>query len=230
MTGDASAIKGFDGPQVAPGDPDYDDLRAVFNGMIDRRPSSIARCATVDDVVAVVNHGRDNGLRPERLRRRALGDRIRRVATTAVVLDLRPLDHGDRGRRGADGPRPGRGHVGRRRRSDDGARARGDRRPGELDRRRRPDARLGQRMARADVRPHLRQPALVPGRPRGRFGRQRQRPRRTRSCSGGCVEGAATSAWSPSSSSPCTRSRRCSTPVSSSTLLRRGADLLQVLA
>jgi FAD binding domain/Berberine and berberine like len=36
--------------------------RALYNGMIDKRPLLIAKCADVADVVATVNFGRDNGL------------------------------------------------------------------------------------------------------------------------------------------------------------------------
>jgi hypothetical protein len=50
------------GTLIRPGDGDYDEARAVFNAMIDRRPALIARVADVDDVVAAVNYGRDNGL------------------------------------------------------------------------------------------------------------------------------------------------------------------------
>ena len=38
-------IPGFGGELVHPGDSGYDDTRAVFNGMIDRKPALIARCA-----------------------------------------------------------------------------------------------------------------------------------------------------------------------------------------
>ena len=41
---------------------DYDDARKLYNGMIDKRPLLIARCADVADVVAAVNFGRDNNL------------------------------------------------------------------------------------------------------------------------------------------------------------------------
>src|SRR5205823_2186248 len=39
-----------------------DEVRALYNAMIDKRPALIARCADVDDVVAAVNFGRENGL------------------------------------------------------------------------------------------------------------------------------------------------------------------------
>src|SRR3982075_1041327 len=43
--------------------PDYDEARKLYNGMIDKRPLLIARCADVADVIAAVNFGRDNDLR-----------------------------------------------------------------------------------------------------------------------------------------------------------------------
>ncbi len=52
----------FGGTVVRPGAANYDDLRRVFNGMIDRRPALIARCASTADVVAAVTHARDSGL------------------------------------------------------------------------------------------------------------------------------------------------------------------------
>ena len=42
------------GRLVRPTDPDYDTVRAVYNGMIDKRPRLIARCADVADVIAAV--------------------------------------------------------------------------------------------------------------------------------------------------------------------------------
>ncbi len=50
------------GELLEPGAPGYDDARLVWNGMIDRRPSLIARCRNAADVMACVNHARDNGL------------------------------------------------------------------------------------------------------------------------------------------------------------------------
>ncbi|MFZ1104548.1 MAG: oxidoreductase, partial [Hyphomicrobiaceae bacterium] len=43
-------------------DPAYEEARAVYNGMIDKRPLAIARCVDVADVITAVNFGRDNGL------------------------------------------------------------------------------------------------------------------------------------------------------------------------
>ena len=50
------------GRLITRSDPDYDEARALYNGMIDKRPLLIARCADVADVIAAVNFGRDNGL------------------------------------------------------------------------------------------------------------------------------------------------------------------------
>jgi FAD/FMN-containing dehydrogenase len=48
---------------VVRGDGDYDASRALYNGMIDKRPLIIAKCADVADVMKAVNFGRDNSLR-----------------------------------------------------------------------------------------------------------------------------------------------------------------------
>ena len=50
------------GRLIGPSDADYDDVRALYNGMIDKRPRLIARCVDVADVIAAVNFGRDHGL------------------------------------------------------------------------------------------------------------------------------------------------------------------------
>ncbi|HYZ02186.1 MAG TPA: FAD-binding oxidoreductase [Candidatus Binatia bacterium] len=49
------------GDVVRPGDGAYDAVRAVHNGMIDRRPGAIVRCADTADVMAVVNFARREG-------------------------------------------------------------------------------------------------------------------------------------------------------------------------
>src|SRR5688572_8600826 len=50
------------GTILRPGADGYDDARKVFNGMIDRRPAFIARCASTEDVVAAVRYARSRGL------------------------------------------------------------------------------------------------------------------------------------------------------------------------
>ena len=50
------------GQLIRPSDADYDTARALYNGMIDKRPALIARCANVADVIASVNFARTEGL------------------------------------------------------------------------------------------------------------------------------------------------------------------------
>jgi FAD/FMN-containing dehydrogenase len=50
------------GDVISPDHPVYDEARQVWNGMIDKRPALIARCADAADVVAAVHYGRDQGL------------------------------------------------------------------------------------------------------------------------------------------------------------------------
>ena len=45
------------GGLIEPGDPSYDSARKVYNGMIDRRPRLVARCADVADVMSAVRFG-----------------------------------------------------------------------------------------------------------------------------------------------------------------------------
>src|SRR6516225_11417207 len=50
------------GQVIEPQDQGYDEARALYNGMIDKRPRVIARCADVADVISAVNFGRENDL------------------------------------------------------------------------------------------------------------------------------------------------------------------------
>src|ERR671910_3808616 len=55
-------LPGFTGELIHPGDATYDEARAVFNAMIDRKPALIARCTNADDVAAAVNVARDQDI------------------------------------------------------------------------------------------------------------------------------------------------------------------------
>jgi FAD/FMN-containing dehydrogenase len=60
---DIQELRGkFRGELITPADAAYDGARKVYNGMIDKRPALIARCADVADVVAGVNFAREKGL------------------------------------------------------------------------------------------------------------------------------------------------------------------------
>ncbi len=64
MNGEAIAkfSESIRGPIIGRNHPDYGEARRLYNGMIDKRPLLIVRCADVADVIAAVNFGRDNGL------------------------------------------------------------------------------------------------------------------------------------------------------------------------
>jgi FAD/FMN-containing dehydrogenase len=53
---------GLGGRLLRAGDDGYDEARKVWNGMIDRRPALIARCAGVADVINCVNFARAHQL------------------------------------------------------------------------------------------------------------------------------------------------------------------------
>jgi len=59
----ATELRGWvRGDVIAPGDERYDEARKVYNGMIDRRPAVVVRCAGVADVIAAVKAARAEGL------------------------------------------------------------------------------------------------------------------------------------------------------------------------
>jgi FAD/FMN-containing dehydrogenase len=74
------------GEVIAPGHDEYDAARRVWNGMIDRSPAVIARCADADDVATAVRYATERGMA---LAVRGGGHN---VAGTAVVDDGLVID------------------------------------------------------------------------------------------------------------------------------------------
>lgn len=52
----------FRGQVITPKDAAYDDARALYNAMIDKKPAVIAQVANAGDVIAAVNFARESGL------------------------------------------------------------------------------------------------------------------------------------------------------------------------
>ena len=57
-----SVVPGFAGEVIRPGDAQYDAVRAVWNGMIDRYPALVVRPTATDDVIAALRFARDREL------------------------------------------------------------------------------------------------------------------------------------------------------------------------
>src|SRR5689334_24480050 len=83
----AAAVRGS---LILPGDPEYDQARAVYNAMIDKHPAAIARCRDVADVIACVRFSRAHDIqiavRGGGHNAAGLG-----VADDALVIDLSPM-------------------------------------------------------------------------------------------------------------------------------------------
>ncbi len=74
------------------GDDGYDTSRAVWNGMIDRRPGAIVRCTGAADVIATVNFVREHR---QPLAIRAGGHNVagKAVCDDGIVIDLSPMNN-----------------------------------------------------------------------------------------------------------------------------------------
>jgi FAD/FMN-containing dehydrogenase len=62
MRDEAKLGQSLRGTLVRREDPEYDEVRKLYNAMIDKHPLLIARCADAADVIAAVNFARDNQL------------------------------------------------------------------------------------------------------------------------------------------------------------------------
>ena len=58
----AKFAQGLRGALIGRSHPEYEEVRKIYNAMIDKRPLLIARCGDAADVIAAVNFGRDNKL------------------------------------------------------------------------------------------------------------------------------------------------------------------------
>jgi FAD/FMN-containing dehydrogenase len=77
----------FRGQVIRRDDPDYDEARRVWNGMIDKRPAMIARCSGTADVMAAVDFARDRAV-PLSIRGGGHNVAGRAVCDDGLVIDL----------------------------------------------------------------------------------------------------------------------------------------------
>jgi len=75
------------GQLIRPEDPGYDEARALWNGMIDRRPALVARCAGTADVIACVDFARGQEL-PISVRGGGHGVAGKATCDAGLVIDL----------------------------------------------------------------------------------------------------------------------------------------------
>ena len=92
----------FTGHLLQPSDPGYDDARRVHNGLIDKRPTLIARCSGTADVADAVNLARASNLE---IAVRGGGHNVggRGTIDAGLMIDLAPMKgiHVDAARRTA---------------------------------------------------------------------------------------------------------------------------------
>jgi FAD/FMN-containing dehydrogenase len=95
------------GDLIQRSDPRYDEARKAFNGMIDRRPALIVRCATVADVIGAVRLARETNMLLS-VRGGGHGVTGNAVCDDGLVIDLSSMkrvrvDPGDRTARAEGG-------------------------------------------------------------------------------------------------------------------------------
>ena len=81
----------LEGRLIRPEDEDYDEARSIWNAMIDRRPTLIARCSGTADVVAAIEFAREQNLE---IAVRGGGHNVAGLAMTdgGIAIDLSAMN------------------------------------------------------------------------------------------------------------------------------------------
>jgi hypothetical protein len=79
----------LDGEVVLPGDPAWDEARLAWNLAADQRPAAVVFAESVDDVVAVVDYARENGLRVTTQGTGHFANSLDSLADTVLVKTVR---------------------------------------------------------------------------------------------------------------------------------------------
>jgi len=85
-----SELRGLTGELIGPEDSGYDEARRVHNGMIERHPGVIIRCATADDVAAAIGFARSHDV-PLAVRGGGHSGPGLGTCDEGVVIDLAPM-------------------------------------------------------------------------------------------------------------------------------------------
>ena len=148
--------KTFTGKLLQPSDPDYEEVRKVHNGLVDKRPALIARCRGVADIRDAVGLARTLNLE---VAVRGGGHNVAGRATVdrGLMIDLSPDEGHSRRSEGANRPRARRPDLGRVQPRNPALRAGHHGRGGVDDRNCRPDAWRRHRLADGQTWPRARQ-------------------------------------------------------------------------